>query len=254
MSAALFPSEARMTASTFDVPPKTLARIGGALYVFIIVAGIFGELFVRDALIVSGNAAATAANLAAHEGLWRLGIAGDLAMHVADLPLLAILYVLMRPVNRDLALLVVLFDAVQSAVLIASKMNLLMPLFAGGDAAYLKAFTPQQLQALSYLSMRMDSHGFGFGLIFFGCGCLVLGWLIRKSGYLPWIIGALIQLAGVCYLVNSFALILAPSLAGTLFPAIMLPPLVGETSLALWLLVKGVDVPRWNARVAEMRA
>jgi hypothetical protein len=254
MSAVAFPTEIRMTASTLDRSPKTLARIGGALYVFIIVAGIFGELFVRGALIVSGNAAATAANVAAHEGLWRLGIAGDLAMHIADLPLLVILYVLMRPVNRDLALLVVLFDAVQSAVLVTSKMNLLLPLFAAGDAAYLKAFTAEQLQALSYLSMRMDSHGFGFGLIFFGCGCLVLGFLIRRSGYLPWLIGALIQLAGACYLVNSFALILAPSLAGALFPAIMLLPFVAETSLALWLLVKGVDVPRWNARAAEIRA
>ena len=251
MSAVVIQSEIRMTSS--GMSPKTLARIGGALYVFIIVAGIFGELFVRGALIVSGNAAATAANVAAHEGLWRLGIAGDLAMHVADLPLLVILYVLMRPVNRDLALLVVLFDAVQSAVLVASKMNLLTPLFAGGDGAYLKAFTPEQLEALSYLSMRMDSHGFGFGLVFFGCGCLLLGWLIRKSGFLPWILGALIQLAGACYLVNSFAMILAPSLAGALFPAIMLPPFVAETSLALWLLVKGVDVPRWHARVAEIR-
>jgi hypothetical protein len=139
-------------------------------------------------------------------------------------------------------------------VLVASKLNLLLPLFAAGDAGYLKAFAPEQLAALSYLSMRMDSHGFGFGLIFFGCGCLVLGYLIRRSGYLPWILGALIQLAGACYLVNSFALILAPSLASALFPVILLPPLVGETSLALWLLVKGVDVARWNARVAEMRA
>lgn len=253
MSAVMFSRETRMTASTLEMSPKTLARIGGALYVFIIVAGIFGELFVRDALIVSGNAAATAANVAAHEGLWRLGIAGDLAQHIADLPLLLILYVLMRPVNRDLALLVVLFDAVQSAVLVASKLNLLTPLFAAGDAAYLKAFTPEQLQALSYLSMRMDSHGFGFGLIFFGCGCLVLGYLIRRSGYLPWILGLMIQLAGACYLVNSFALILAPSLASALFPVIMLVPFVAESSLALWLLVKGVDVPRWNARAAEMR-
>ncbi len=254
MSAVAFHPESRMTASTHDLSPKSLARIGGALYVFIIVAGIFGEAFVRDALIVSGNAAATAANVAAHEGLWRLGIAGDLAMHIADLPLLVILYVLMRPVNRDLALLVLLFDAVQAAVLVASKMNLLMPLFAGGDASYLKAFTPEQLQALSYLSMRMDSHGFGFGLIFFGCGCLVLGWLIRRSGYLPWILGLLIQLAGACYLINSFALILAPALAGALFPAIMVVPFVAETSLALWLLIKGVDEPRWSARAAEMRA
>lgn len=251
MSAVAFPPEARMASP--GMSPKTLARIGGALYVFIIVAGIFGELFVRNALIVSGDAAATAANIAAHEGLWRLGIAGDLLMHVADLPLLVIIYVLMRPVNRDLALLVVLFDAVQSAVLVASKMNLLTPLFALGDAGYLKAFAPEQLQALAYLSVRMDANGFGFGLIFFGCGCLVFGWLIRRSGYLPWMLGALIQLAGACYLVNSFALILAPALAGKLFPAIMLPPFLAETSLALWLLIKGVDVPRWSARAAEMR-
>ena len=171
MSAVALPPEARMASP--GMSPKTLARIGGALYVFIIVAGIFGELFVRNALIVSGDAAATAANIAAHEGLWRLGIAGDLLMHVADLPLLVIFYVLMRPVNRDLALLVVLFDAVQSAVLVASKMNLLTPLFALGDAAYLKAFAPDQLQALAYLSMRMDANGFGFGLIFFGCGALI---------------------------------------------------------------------------------
>ncbi len=240
-----------MNAHALETSPQTLARIGGALYVFIIVAGVFGELFVRGALIVSGDAAATAANVAAHEELWRLGIAGDLLMHVADVPLLLILYVLMRPVNRDLALLVVLFDLTQSAVLVAAKLNLLMPLFAQGNAAYLKAFDPDQLHALAYLSMRMDSQGFGFGLIFFGCGCLVLGHLIYRSGYLPRILGALIQIAGACYLVNSFALILAPSLAGAMFPAIMLPPFVGETSLALWLLVKGVDTARWHARAAS---
>jgi hypothetical protein len=254
MNAIAFPPEARMNAPRLGMSPQTLARIGGALYVFIIVAGIAGELFVRGTLIVSGDAAATAANIAAHEGLWRLGIAGDLLMHIADLPLLLILYVLMRPVNRDLALLVVLFDAVQSAVLVATKLNLLMPLFAQGSAPYLKAFNPEQLNALSYLSMRMDSHGFGFGLIFFGCGCLVLGHLIYRSGYLPRLLGVLMQIAGACYLVNSFAMILAPSLAGALFPAILMPSFVGETSLALWLLVKGVDVTRWNARAAEMRS
>jgi uncharacterized protein DUF4386 len=247
MNAIPFATENRMTARTLATSPQKIARIGGALYLAIIVAGIFGELFVRGGLIVSGDTAATAANIATHEGLWRLGIAGDLFMHICDVPLLVILYVLLRPVNRDLALLVVLFDLTQTAVLVTTKLNLLMPLFALGGAAYLKAFTPEQLNALSYLSMRMDSHGFGFGLIFFGCGCLVLGHLIYRSGYLPRFLGVLMQVAGACYLVNSFALILAPSVAGALFPAIMIPPFVGETSLALWLLVKGIDVTRWNA-------
>ena len=160
----------------------------------------------------------------------------------------------MRPVNRDLALLVVLFDAVQSAVLVISKMNLLTPLFAPGRRGISQGVRAGPA-AGAFVSV--DAHGFdgfGFGLIFFGCGCLVLGYLIRRSGYLPWILGALIQLAGACYLINSFALILAPSFASAMFPAIMLVPFVAETSLALWLLVKGVDVPRWNARARRGNA
>lgn len=245
------------TATSLDLPkpisPRSLARIGGALYVFIIVAGVFGEVFVRNALIVSGDATATAANIAAHEGLWRLGIAGDLAMHIADLPLLLILYLLMRPVSASLALLVVLFDAVQTAVLVATKLQLMLPLFLHSGAAYLGAFDQAQLDALAYVSLRMDSHGFGFGLIDFGCGCLVLGYLIRQSGYLPKLIGTGIQIAGACYLVNSFALILAPKLASAMVPAILLPPFVAESSFALWLLVRGVDEARWNALVERAR-
>jgi hypothetical protein len=245
------------TTLSLDLPapasPRMLARIGGALYVFIIVAGVFGELFVRDALIVSGNAAATAANIAAHEGLWRLGIAGDLAMHIADLPLLLIIYLLVRPVSASLALLVVLFDAVQTAVLAATKLQLMLPLFLGSGASYLGAFDPAELDALAYLALRMDSHGFGFGLIDFGCGCLVLGYLIRRSGYFPKPIGIGMQIAGACYLANSFALILAPKLAGAMVPAILLPPFLAETSFALWLLFRGVDEARWNA-IASVRA
>ena len=227
--------------------PRTLARIGGALYLFIIVAGIFGELFVRNGLIVTGDATATAANIAAHEGLWRLGIAGDLAMHIADLPLLLIIYLLVRPVSASLALLVVLFDAVQTAVLVATKLQLMLPLFLASDASYPGAFDPAQLHALAYLALRMDSHGFGFGLIDFGCGCLVLGYLIRHSGYLPRLIGIGMQIAGACYLANSFALILAPKLASAMIPAILLPPFLAETSFALWLLFRGVDEARWHA-------
>ena len=181
---------------TPDISPQRYARIGGALYLFIIVAGIFGELFVRNGLIVSGDATATAHNIAGSQLLWRAGIAGDLLMHVCDIPLLLIFYVLMRPVNRNLALLVVLFDMAQSAVLVASKLSLLMPLFLASGAPYLAALEPRQLDALSYLFIRSDAYGFGVGLIYFGCGCLVLGHLIARSGFLPKILGRLMQIAG----------------------------------------------------------
>jgi hypothetical protein len=101
---------------------------------------------------------------------------------------------------------------------------------------------------LAYLPLQAYANGFGVSLIFFGCECIVLGYLIFRSGYLPKVVGVLMQIAGLCYLTNSFALILSPSLAAQLFPVILLPAFVGEASLCLWLLAKGVNVLKWKAR------
>lgn len=227
---------------------KKTARIGGILYLVIIIAGIFGEAFVRDKLIVSGDATATANNIMASPLLWRIGIAGDLVMHLCDIPLVLIFYVLLRPVSKNLALLAVLFNLVQTAVLVANKLHLFTAIFLLGSVDYLKVFEPQQLHALSYLSIKLHGYGFGLGLLFFGFECLVLGYLIVRSGYFPRIIGVLMQIAGLCYLVNSFALFLAPALADILFPAILVPAFFAEVSLCLWLLVKGVNIRKWEEK------
>jgi hypothetical protein len=228
--------------------PQRYARVGGLLYLLLIAAGSWGE-FVRGTIIVAGDATATAHNIMASESLWRTGIGGDLLMHLCDVPVMLVLYVLLKPVNRNLALLAVLFNLVQTAVLVVNKMTLVIPLFLLGNAVYLKAFAPQQLSALAYVSLRAHDHGFGFGLIFFGVVCLIQGYLIRRSGYLPRTLGVLMQVAGACYLLNSFALVLAPAFASLLFPAIMLPPFIAESSLAIWLLVKGVDLPKWEEKL-----
>lgn len=233
--------------------PNVYARIGGVTYLIIIAAGLFGEMFVRNAIIVSGNATASANNIIASPLLWRMGIAGDLVMHLGDIVLMLMLYILLKPVNKHLALLVILFNLIQTAVLVANKLNLLMPLFLLQDADYLKAFTPEQLHALAYVSVRAHSYGFGIGLIFFGAVCLVEGYLIYASGFLPKIIGILMQIAGVCYLINSFALILAPKFASMLFPAIMAPAFIAELSLCLWLIIKGVNVEKWKERALAMK-
>jgi hypothetical protein len=237
-----------MTTAAAGISPQVYARIGGVLYLVIIVAGLFGEAVVRDTLIVSGDAAATAANIMGSQLLWRIGIAGDLVMHVCDVPLMLIFYVLLRPVSKNLALLAVLFNVVTTAVLVATKLNLWAALSLLGSAEYLKAFTPEQLHTLAYLAIRTDGHGFAIGLLYFGCECLVLGYLIFRSGYLPRILGVLMQVAGTCYLINSFALLLAPKLAAALFPAILVPAFIGESSLCLWLIAKGVDLPKWREK------
>jgi hypothetical protein len=226
--------------------PQPWARAGGLAYLIIIVLGFAGEMLVRGKLIVSGNPAATAQNILAHPLLWRLGIAGDITMHICDAIVGVVYYVLLKRVNKNLALIALFLGLVQTAVLVANKMNLVMPLLLLGDGAYLKTLGQQQLETLAYLSIKAHGFGFGIGLIFFGCECLLDGWLIIKSDYFPRALGIMIQVAGICYLLNSFALIISPSLADALFPAILLPPFIGELSMALWLLFKGVNLVKWD--------
>src|SRR5438128_5590091 len=242
-----------MTNHTVNSSPKLCARIGGALYLIIIVIGLFGEAFVRDRLIVSGDAAATAANIMSHESLWRFHIAAELFLLICAVVLLLILYALLRPVSRDLALLAVFINLVSIGIEAATTMYLLQALFPRGNAGYLKALTREQLYAMASLSLISHGYGFSVSLLFFGCFCLIVGYLIFRSGYLPKTIGVLMQIAGLSYLTNSFALILSPAFANRLFPAILLPAFVGEASLCLWLLVKGVNVPKWQKQVSVGR-
>jgi hypothetical protein len=227
------------------ISPQAWARTGGALYLVVIAAGAAGELLIRDRLVVAGDANATLANIRAFEFLWRLGIAGNLLHLACSVTLAVVFYVLLRPVDRDLALLAVLFNVVAIAVEAVSKLFLLPALFVLGKAAYLQSFSPEQLQALAYLSYRSHAYGFNASLIFFGCECLVIGYLVFRSRFLPRALGVLMQLAGAAYLGNSLALLLAPALASI---AWLVPAFVGELSLALWLLVRGVDMRAWQAR------
>ncbi len=232
-----------------EISPQFYTRTGGLLYLAIIIIGIFGELLVREQLVVSGDPDATANNLMNSPTLWRMGIAGDIVMHILDIPLMLIFYILLRPVSRNLALLAMLFTLVQTAVLVATKLSLFTPLFLSGKEDYLKVFDQQQLHTLLYISIRSDNYGFGIGLLFFGVACLLLGYLIIRSGYLPKAIGFLMQIAGLCYLINSFTLILSPEFSKKIGPAILVPCFIGELSFCLWLLVKGVNVAKWKEKI-----
>lgn len=128
----------------------------------------------------------------------------------------------------------------QDAVGGVNALNTYRPLQLLASADYLKAFNPEQLQAMTLLSLRTHSVGFSIALIFFGCSCLALGYLSFVSGFLPKALGVLMAIAGVCYLINSYAVILSPAAAAILFPTILLPAFVGELAFALWLTVMGV--------------
>lgn len=239
------------TMATGTTSPQHYARAAGIAYLIIIIAGFFGEMFVRNAIVVSGDAVATTNNIIASPLLWRIGIAGDLLMHVCDVIVILALYVLLKPVHRNLILLAVFFNLIQTASLVANKLNLMLPLFLTGNASYLGAFDQHQIEALSYLSIRTHAHGFGIGLIFFGFACLIVGYLVFKSGFLPRVIGVMMVVAGFCYIFNSFTLIIAPGLGAKLYPAILIPPFIGELSFCLWLIIKGVKVDAWREKHRE---
>ena len=202
----------------------------------------------RGLILVAGDAMTTAANLRMHEALWRWGIAAELLGMICVVVLLLVWNVLLSPVSRQLTSLVIFFDIVAHTVQVVALMELVAALFPLSGATYLEAFTPEQLAALARMSGRAHGHGFGISLLFSGCFFLVAGYLIRKSGYLPRLIGALYQGAGVGYIANTFVLIVAPAWSGGILIAVAPFVLAGEVSLAIWLLVKGIDMERWNRR------
>ena len=241
-----------MTDLPFKMPLQKFARIGGALYLIIIAVGLYGEAFIRERIIVSGDALATAANLRSMESLWRFGIVAELVLLLCAVTTTWIFFVLLRPVSVELAWLATFFNLVSIALEAAIQFTLLAALFPLGNAAYLKAFTPQQLSTLAYLSVKLHGYGFGISLIFFSAYCIVMGYLIFTSRYFPKALGALLQIAGLCYLINSFALLVAPNFADRIFPAILVPAFVAELSLALWLTLKGVDTAKWEQRASAL--
>jgi hypothetical protein len=243
-----------MTEQIAEASPRLYARIAGVLYLIIIVLGAVGELFVRGSIVVPGDATATAANLRSMESLWRFGIASELFLGICNIVLTLILYVLLRPVSRDLALLATFFGLIATAVETAYSLQLVEALFPLGNAVYLKAFTPEQLYAMASLSIKAHGQGFGIALLFFGPFFLVAGYLIFKSGYFPKAIGLLYLIPGLSYLTSSFALILAPTFAGRFYFVMAGPALIGEASFCLWLLVKGVNEQRWKEQASAAAA
>ncbi|HTR64760.1 MAG TPA: DUF4386 domain-containing protein [Terriglobales bacterium] len=241
------------TNRTVEASPQLYARIGGVLYLIIIVAGGFAELFVRDKLIAPRDAAATAGKIMASEPLWRMGFAATLVMLVCAVALTMIFYVLLKPVNRNLALLAVLFNLVDVAIEGINNLHHFAAVLILGGADYLKAFDPHQLQALALLSTKLFAYGYGIGLVFFGCESLLRGYLIFRSGYFPRFLGVLVTISGLSYLTNSFTLFLSPAVARLISSWILLPAGIPELILALWLVVVGVNVAKWKEKIPGLR-
>lgn len=225
--------------------PRRAARLAGALYVLIIVLGLASELLVRQRLVVPGDAGATAANLLASERLFRGAFLGDSVMLLCDAAVGVLLYLLLRPVHRTLALAALAFRLTHTAVLALNLLNQHAAVLVLTGAGY-TALGPAQRDALAYLMLDRHAHGYDLGLLFFGVHCLLVGILILRSSFLPRLLGALSVGAAVAYLAGGYTRFLAPEALPAVQPLYGLA-LVGEVALAGWLLLRGVDEARWRA-------
>ncbi|GAA4023845.1 DUF4386 domain-containing protein [Hymenobacter glaciei] len=233
---------------TIATSPLWYARLGGALYLVIILFGAFSEGFVNSKLMAA-DAATTAHNIIASPGLWRVGTAANLIVVLCAVPLLWIEFQLLRTVSKSLALLALLLNGVSLAVEAVSKLFQLLVLPILQSADYLQAWGPARVALLANLALKSHDVAFNIALVFFGLTCLVNGYLIIKSRFLPAVLGILLQVAGAAYLLSCLAALFAPVLADWLIPGVLLPPLIGELSLCLWLLIKGVNIPQWQAQM-----
>jgi Domain of unknown function (DUF4386) len=232
------------------VSPMVLARIAGLLYLIIFVMAPFAEFFVREGLIVVGDATQTAENIRGSEALFRAGFVTDLVVFVIEVAQAAILYLLFAPVSRAVALVMSFARLAQATILGLNLLNMYTGLQLLTDPAYGAGLGEDGVASLALVFLRAQSFGYELALVFFALHLFTLGYLVYRSGFLPRFLGVLLVVAGLGYVANSFTVFLVPDLTDVMATAVVVAALIGELPLALWLLIKGVDVDRWQQRSA----
>jgi hypothetical protein len=236
-----------MTGRIAEPSPLFNARGAGVFWLMTILTSLFAFLL-GGRFIVSGNSATTAANVLAHEPLYRLGFVANLIATVCYLAATLLVYVLLKPVNRSLSLLAAFFSLVGCAIGAVSCLFYLAPLAVIGGTQ--TVFTVEQLQAQALTFLTLSAQANDMGLVFFALHVLTVGYLIRQSTFLPRILGTLLALTGLCYLTNSLANFLSLPFKAYLLPFVAAGGLLGEGALSVWLLVKGVNVQRWHEQAS----
>lgn len=228
-----------MTQETVFTPRQPPVRLAAIAYLGTIAFGLFAEVGTRSGLDTSDPAGLVTA-IRGGEALYRLGLVSDLAMLVCYLIVTAVFYAAFRPYGRVASATAALFSLTGITVLAAGLVNLAAPL------SILDAVPGTAAQAdLVALFLKLHGRGYTISLVFFGVYCLMIGWMTIRSRLLPTAVGVLMAFAGACYLLNSLRVLLDLSLPGGLADYLLLPGLVGEGAISLWLLFKGLNTQAW---------
>ena len=239
-----------MTGRTTAPSPRFKARLAAALYLISAAPAGF-SVYVLLKLVVRGDPAATAANILASEARFRLGLAADLIGILLVVGSVLLLYELFKPVSGSLARIVTSSVLIGSAVQALDAITDLAALIVLKGGNSLAAFNTAQAQAMAFLFLRLHTLVYDLALVFYGAGFILLGTLILRSTFLPRVLGVLVAIDGLGYMTFSFATFLSPPFVSHLYPYLpFLTAALGEGSLMLWLLVKGVDGQRWEEQAA----
>jgi hypothetical protein len=224
--------------------PRITARMAGILSLMTIAGGIFAQGFVSDRLISYSDAAVTANNILANRPLFEISFTVYLIEMACQIASVALFYILLSPVSRNIALVAAFIDLSGSIIKTMSRLFYIVPLFVlSSGAPALSAFNAGQLRALALLLLKINDRGAGLALGFFGVSGVLSGYLIFKSGFLPRALGILAMIGSAGWL-------------RFLYPPLRFPPFIVIVVFALpvaaaeifWLIVFGVDEERWKER------
>jgi Domain of unknown function (DUF4386) len=229
--------------------PRSGARLAGMFEALEGLTSVIGQQYVLGKLVVPGDAAATARQIEAQEALFRLGFAASVTAVGCHLAWAYLLYRLFKPVNRPLAGLATLIIVVGCSVQAVAALLYAAPLAVLQGEHSLSGLSAEQAQGLSLAFLNLNYQAFNLYLVFFGLWCILTGFLIARSTFMPRILGVLLMLDGL-----GWSLYLWPPLATSLFPAIAVASALAELPLMFWLIVFGVTSERWEAQASRARA
>lgn len=229
--------------------PKRLARIAGLLYLLIAILSGFAYAYVLGKVYKPGHAATTAGNVLANSGLVRLGVVADLFQATLFVFLAMTLYLLLVHVNKNVARAMVILVAIATAIMCLNIVFQFAALLVASHRSYTAGFGSAGSDALVLLLLDIHHYGFLIAQIFFGLWLVPLGYLAYKSGMFPKALGVALIVGSACYLVDMLAKFLVPGFAEMVAGFLAIPPIVAETWMVGYLLVKGVKTPQPNERI-----
>jgi len=234
--AASIPTEDRDSLSV-----SRYARVAGVAMLLSIVFGLLGEMILPDRIVVARDPAATAANILGNPTLFRLTFAAYLVEALCDVALCVFFYILLKPVDKRLALLSAFFGIASMVMYAVGQSSFFASYLVLGDSPGMTSFSADQRNALAYLALRIAGTIGWLFLCLYGIASMIRGYLIARSGYLPKLLGILFIIGGACFFLRSATYLLAPKYSS---PILLLPMALAGIPTMLWLLFRGIDPAR----------